>query len=248
LSSLAEEDLKDVAVAMTCLDGEELSRAGADGPQDVQPNMIAVVDDAKLRSLHGPASARLRFSVDSRLVAVPQLYVRVFRKERQSLKELLAQLLVLTVGPGLRDFEPVALFMQKPQHCIVGAFYPIFCGNMTVESCRRPEGSLSSSGFLEVFENLLFLSPGDKRFASRPLLRNQTIYAVQIESPRDLFHGAFGKIKHLHDLLSGTAGQKHDDHAAAPVGLLVSRPHGCIEIGKRRVLRVGNEMPLSHDA
>ena len=105
-----------------------------------------------------------------------------------------------------------------------------------------------SSGFLEVFENLLFLSPGDKRFASRPLFRNDAVDAVQIESPRDLFHGAFGKIKHLHDLLSRTAGQKHDDHAAAPVGLLVSRPHGCMEIGKRPILRVGNEMLLSHDA
>jgi len=67
LSGLVEECLKDVAVAMTCLDGEELSRAGADSPQDVETDVFAVVDDAKLRSLHGPASARLRFSVDSRL-------------------------------------------------------------------------------------------------------------------------------------------------------------------------------------
>ena len=45
-----------------------------------------------------------------------------------------------------------------------------------------------------------------------------------------------------------TAGEEHDNHNASPIGFLVSRTLGCMEIGKRCVLGIGSEMPLGHDS
>lgn len=46
--SLIKEDLEDIRIAVACFNGEELSRSGTDGPQDIEADMIAVVDDPRI--------------------------------------------------------------------------------------------------------------------------------------------------------------------------------------------------------
>ena len=65
MSGFIEECLENIRIAMTCLNGEELPGAGADGSNDVQPDMIAIMDYSGLRSFHGPTPTWSRFTVNS---------------------------------------------------------------------------------------------------------------------------------------------------------------------------------------
>src|SRR5208283_3626852 len=159
--------------------------------QDVEADVIAIVCHTGLRSLDRPASPGFRFSINSCFITVPQLYVRVLDKDRQSGEKLLAQFLILTVGPRLGHFKPVAFLMQETQHRVVGAFHLILAGNMAMEGRCGPKGSLGAAGFFELFENLLFLRTRDERLPSCPLFRDQTVNAVQVERSDDLLYRTF---------------------------------------------------------
>jgi hypothetical protein len=78
--SLIEDEPERIGIAVACLDGKELACARTDGTQDIQPDMLTIMDHSGIRSLHCPASPRLRSSIEPRLIPVSELYLWICRK------------------------------------------------------------------------------------------------------------------------------------------------------------------------
>ena len=118
---------------------------------------------------------------------------------------------------------------------------------MAMECSRGPEGSLGPSRLLELFEDLLLLFSGDKRSPPRSLLGDETVDAIQVEGSNDSSYRAVGQFDRLHCLFAGGADKKHDNDETSPIRFPVSGFSSRLEIGKRCVLGIGDEISLGHD-
>jgi hypothetical protein len=119
--------------------------------------MVTIVHHTGFQSLQGPTPPGFRLSLYPCLIAIPQLYVRVFGKGGQPQEKLLAEFFIPPVGPGSGHFQDVALLVQKTQYRVAGTFHPVLFSNMAMERRGGPEGPHCTSRLLELFENLLLL-------------------------------------------------------------------------------------------
>ena len=93
-----------------------------------------------------------------------------------------------------------------------------------------------------------FRSPPMRGFLPVRFLAMRPSTPVRVEGPDDFLHLAFTKIGGTHDLVTRTAGQEHGNDDTATIGFLIASLHGRLEIGKRRILRLGSEISPSYDS
>jgi len=210
--------------------------------KDLKDIGIAVARLPGSGAFYSPTPPGLRFALYARFISVPQVHVGIFNKTLQFLLKLLSLSLILSIGPGLRYLEPIALLMEKAQQRCLRTFNL----NMTVKGCGGPEGPLSTTRLFKFINDLFLLFSSNTWCLSGTLLRNQTVNPKGIEGPDNLLYRTLTHIKGTHDLVSRTACQEHDNHKTATIGLLIARTHGSLHICQGCILGIGSEKGSCH--
>ena len=206
--------------------------------------MVAVMHHPGPGSLDGPPSSGFGLSLYARFISIPEINLGIVCKGVELPEKFLPQVLVLPVGPRLRNLQHISFLMEKSQNRGVGALKGILGSDVPMKCSRGPEGPLGAARLLKLFENLFFLPTGEKGLASCPSLRHQTVGAIGVEGPDDLLYGALRQIGYLHYLLTRRAHEEHNDDKTSSVRLLIARSSQDLEIGKGCVLRVrGDQCP-----
>ena len=191
---------------------------------------------------------RFRFSVNPCFVAIPQLYLFIFRKSAQSDEELLTELL----HPAGRARAGV-LSGRTPSRAGDDAPYrtstppdtsPQYGHGRPLRSrrslCARPGSSNSSRICSFCSPEIRGVLPG-LFLAMRPStpyeLKALTIFLIALSDSS----------KRLHDLLPGRTDKEHDNDETSPVRFPVPGFPSCLEIGKGCVLGIGDDISRSHD-
>ena len=88
---------------------------------------------------------------------------------------------ILTIRPGLRYLEGVALFVEQADDGFIAAVDAMGLGKKSVKGPRRPEGAVGALWVLDDFEQLRTDLGGDLLRRARPLADDQTVDAPLVE-------------------------------------------------------------------
>ena len=213
--------------------------ARADHAEDAQAHVIAVLDALGFGSLERQTPPWFRLAFDAGFIAVPQIAFRIGAERLDPLAEGFAGRFVLSIGPGSRDFEHEAFFVEQAQQGLVGALDAILLGDVPVEGLGAGEGLGAFLGFFQFFDNLLGLFAGNLARSPRAFPDDQAVDSTLVECPDPLPDSAVAAFDGAADRLTLDARDEHDDGHTTALGLVGARAHGSVQVCQRGVFGIG---------